>query len=84
MVLKILITWIALGALAVLFMYCCSRVSNGPRGDLGDDDFAADSPEPMNTPGSAEPGASRLRGRAVFSEPATERYPRLQERTVGR
>ena len=34
MVLEILLIWIALAAVAVLFMYCCSRLSNGPRRDL--------------------------------------------------
>jgi hypothetical protein len=41
MVLTILIGWLALAALAVFFVYCCSRVSNGERRELSDDDFAA-------------------------------------------
>ena len=41
MVLTILLGWLALGALAVFFVYCCSRVSNGERRELTDDDFAS-------------------------------------------
>jgi hypothetical protein len=52
MVLTILIGWVALAALAALFLYCCSRVSNGERRVLTDDDFAA---EPLG-PVTAAPG----------------------------
>jgi hypothetical protein len=31
MVLTIFVVWLVLAALAVFFMYCCSRVSEGPR-----------------------------------------------------
>jgi len=44
MVLTILMGWLALAALAVFFIYCCSRVSNGERRELSDDDFAAEPP----------------------------------------
>jgi hypothetical protein len=33
----ILLTWIALCAAAVFFVYCCSRVSNGPTRELEDE-----------------------------------------------
>ena len=46
MVLTILLGWLALGALAVFFVYCCSRVSNGATRALTDDDFAAQPPGP--------------------------------------
>ena len=49
MVLTILIGWLALAALATLFVYCCSCVSNGKRSELTDDDFAAESPAPLDT-----------------------------------
>ena len=39
MVLTIFFVWIALAVLAALFLYCCSRVSNGSRRDLDDDGF---------------------------------------------
>jgi hypothetical protein len=79
MVLTILIAWIALGALAVLFMYCCSRVSNGPRRGLMDDDFTADLPRrPVNTTGLNESGLSESCDFIIPSAQATERYPRLQ------
>jgi hypothetical protein len=39
MVLTIFIAWLALAALAVFFVYCCSRVSNGA--PPADDDFTA-------------------------------------------
>jgi hypothetical protein len=42
MVLTILFVWIALAVLAALFLYCCSRVSNGPRRELDDDDFTTE------------------------------------------
>jgi hypothetical protein len=42
MVLDILLVWMALAALAVLFMYCCSRVSNGPRRDLTVDELVTE------------------------------------------
>ena len=38
MILEILLAWIGLGALAVLFLYCCSRVSNGPRPEQTEND----------------------------------------------
>ena len=41
MVLTILMGWLALAVLAAFFVYCCSRVSNGERRELGDDDFPA-------------------------------------------
>ena len=44
MILTILMGWLALGALAVFFVYCCSCVSNGERRDLNDGDFAAETP----------------------------------------
>ena len=37
MVLTIIILWLALGALAVFFIYCCSCVSNGPDRAFTDD-----------------------------------------------
>ena len=46
MVLTILMGWLALGALAVFFVYCCSRVSNGERNELANDDFVAEPPRP--------------------------------------
>ena len=69
MVLHILIAWIALGAVAVLFMYCCSRVSNGPREVLDDDDFST---------GPIGPGRIEARDFTVLSAQAAERYPGLQ------
>jgi hypothetical protein len=46
MVLQLFIAWIALGVLAVLFMYCCSLVSNGPRREFEDDGFTPEPPSP--------------------------------------
>jgi len=46
MVLTIFIVWLALAALAVFFVYCCSRVSNGATRALTDDDFAVQPPVP--------------------------------------
>ena len=46
MVLTILIGWLALAALAVFFVSCCSRVSNGERRELSDDDFPVEPPRP--------------------------------------
>jgi hypothetical protein len=54
MVLKIFILWIALGVLALVFNYCCSLVSNGPRRELEDDDLAAEAPR-LAAPRSGEP-----------------------------
>jgi len=39
MALMILIAWPALAALVALFIYCCSCVSDGARGEFTDDDF---------------------------------------------
>jgi len=49
MVLTILIGWLALAVLAAFFVYCCSRVSNGERHELSDDDFPAEPPGPLGS-----------------------------------
>ena len=49
MILTILMGWLALGALAVFFVYCCSCVSNGERRELSDDDFPAEPPGPLGS-----------------------------------
>jgi hypothetical protein len=41
-VLTIILIWIALCAVAVFFVYCCSRVSNGPGRELTEDEFRAE------------------------------------------
>jgi hypothetical protein len=41
----VLLTWVALCAAAVFFVYCCSRVSNGPTREFMDDDFPAPEPD---------------------------------------
>jgi hypothetical protein len=57
MVLKIFVIWMALGVLAVLFVYCCSRVSNGRERELTDDEYEFD-PEAVDAMTSNE---ARLR-----------------------
>jgi len=42
MILTIFVVWLVLAALAALFVYCCSVVSNGPRQELRRDEFPAD------------------------------------------
>ena len=54
MILEILVVWMALGLLAALFNYCCSRVSEG-----GDQERAAHEPAPDPLPGSHASGESR-------------------------
>jgi hypothetical protein len=44
MALTILIAWPGLAVLAVLFIYCCSCVSDGARRELTDDDFDQTTP----------------------------------------
>ena len=41
MILTILAAWLVLAGLAALFLYCCSRVSNGLDRELADEDFTA-------------------------------------------
>jgi hypothetical protein len=41
-VLTILLIWTALCAVAVVFVYCCSLVSHGPRRELTEDEFSAE------------------------------------------
>jgi hypothetical protein len=77
MVLMIFLAWIALGALAVLFVYCCSRVSNGPR-DLADDDWTSPLAEPVDTARSTEFGVGRSYDFDVLSDPSAERRPHFQ------
>jgi hypothetical protein len=75
MVLTILIAWIALGALAVFFVYCCSRVSNGPRRELADDEYT-DDPASASAARSAE---ARLRdSRESYSAPTGSTTPRMR------
>ena len=62
MLLTIFIAWLALAALAVFFMYCCSRVSNGATPaltDETDDDFAGPPPGPVTGTGT-EPRFGKL------------------------
>ena len=42
MILTVFLIWLALAALAVFFMYCCSRVSNGRRRTSRNDESAAE------------------------------------------
>jgi hypothetical protein len=44
MVLTIFVVWLILAALAAFFVYCCSRVSNGPRQERRGDEFEAEAP----------------------------------------
>jgi len=60
MVLTILLAWLVLAALAAVFLYCCSRVSEGPTGELADDDFAAE-PAASTTLAWAIPEATERR-----------------------
>ena len=55
MVLTILLAWLALAAIAALFVYCCSVVSNGARRELVDDDFAAEPRRPHDRDIRASP-----------------------------
>jgi len=54
MVLTIFIAWLALAALAVFFVYCCSRVSNGAPPAPADDDFMAQ-PRQLDTAAVSQP-----------------------------
>ena len=42
MILTILVAWLVLAGLAALFLYCCSRVSNGVGRELAEEDFTAE------------------------------------------
>lgn len=44
MILTIFVVWLALAALAAFFLYCCSRVSNGPIRERDNDEFATEAP----------------------------------------
>jgi hypothetical protein len=54
MVLDILLIWLALAGLAVLFMYCCSRVSDDDRRDLTVDELIT---EAFHSRGTASTGS---------------------------
>ena len=45
------IIWLALGVLAVVFLYCCSRVSSEPSPGQLRDDVAVDPPRPLTVAG---------------------------------
>jgi hypothetical protein len=62
MILTVFILWVALGALAVFFVYCCSRVSNGSERDLRNDDLEERAPEPEALAVARQRLISRERG----------------------
>jgi hypothetical protein len=55
MVLTIFVVWLVLAALAVFFMYCCSRVSEGPRRENRDNEPTEQAPTHVTAATRAHP-----------------------------
>ncbi len=77
MVLDILLIWLALAALAVLFMYCCSRVSNGDRRDLTVDELMTEAFHPIGPARTGPEGGLYGEVRSAFrtSPSRSEPFP---------
>jgi len=74
MILLFFVAWIALGVVAVAFIYCCSRVSNRSKRELEDNGLMADS-LPAFDPVSSTPVRRQAPWEARELWPLHEEFP---------